>query len=255
MGRAVPFSDVDIFLKSIDPSVGCLADTNFLIAVSDKDHHFYDDAQFLFEKLVEYKVPIYVTVTVRSEFIDFYRRVKITEALMDMLAPSSKWKISSSVREVLKSQRGWLDNQTGDDQSPYLSDQRIKKCKQAFLPKTQSGQIGWVELCNEFLGGRLLTEWQKISDALSLNYVDMRAEDADTHFRKELKWDDMYRLSEASALGSSDAMILNLLDSSTFSFVVTSDYDLAYGAILNTEDKVVLMPDSIYTRHIRRLRF
>lgn len=159
MGRAVPFSEVDDFFKSVDPSQGCLADTNFLIAVSDKDHHFYDDAQFLFEKLVEYKVPIYVTVTVRSEFIDFYRRVKITEALMDMLAPLSKWKISSSVREVLKSQRGWLDNQTSDDQLPYLTDQRIKKCKQAFLPKTQSGQIGWIELCKEFLSGRLLGEW------------------------------------------------------------------------------------------------
>lgn len=82
----------------------------------------------------------------------------------------------------------------------------------------------------------------------------MRTEDAKFYFRKELRWENMYRLSEASALGSSDAMILNLLDSSIFSFVVTSDFDLAYGAALNTEDRVALVPDGLYRRNLRLLR-
>jgi hypothetical protein len=140
--RAFPYSDVDKYFGTIDPRKGCLADTNFLIAVSDKDHNFYDDAQFLFEKFVEYEVPIFVSVTARSEFVDYYRRVIITETLMDMLAPTSRWKTSAAVRDVLKTQKGWIDNQPRLGAEPYLTDQRIKDCKQAFLPKSQSGQIG-----------------------------------------------------------------------------------------------------------------
>jgi hypothetical protein len=218
--------------------------------MSDKDHSFHDESQFLFEKLVEYKVPLYVSVTARSEFVDFHRRVIITETLMDMLAPSSKWKISANVREVLRSQKGWLDNQ--DD--PYLTDFRIKTCKQAFLPKTQSGQIGWVELCKEYLSDRLIRAWQSISEVLSLNYIDMRSEDTKHLFRKELKWEDMYRLSEASALGTHDAMILNVLDSSHLNFVATTDFDLAYGVLLSS-DKASLVPDNIYRNHIKKLKF
>ncbi len=64
-------------------------------------------------------------------------------------------------------------------------------------------------------------------EALDLNYVDMRADDSKNLFRKELQWDSMYRLAEESALGSQDAMILNLFNCSVFPFVVTMDFDLA----------------------------
>ncbi len=157
MGRAIPYSDIDTYFKSIDPTAGCLVDTSFLIALTDKDHNFHEDTQFLFEKLVNYETPLFVTVTIRSEYIDFHRRVVVTEALMDMLAPTSKWKVSAAILEHIKSQRGWLDNQASRGQDPYLSDYRIKGCKQLFLPKTQSGQIGWVEFCKEYLSGRLLS--------------------------------------------------------------------------------------------------
>lgn len=202
LGRVVPFSDVDQYFKGLNLSNGCIADTNFLIAVSDKENSFYEDAQFLWEKLSEYQVPLYVSVTAKAEFVDFHRRVIITETLMDMLAPSSKWKISSAIRELLRSQKGWIDNQ--DD--PYLTDARIKACKQAFTPEKHSGHIGWLELCKEYLVGRLLTAWDKISDDLSLNYIDMRAEDTKDLFRKNLEWPGMYRLAEQTAVGSGDAM-------------------------------------------------
>ena len=254
MGSCRPFSEADTYLQSLAVA-GCIADTSFLIAVTDKDNHFYDDAQFLFEKLVEYQIPIFVTVTARAEFIDFHRRVIITETLMDMLASASKWKISSAVRDVLKSQKGWIDNQARDGSDPYLPDFRIKKCKQVFSPKTQSGQIGWVELCKEYLSGRLIVAWTDIAEALSLNYVDMRADGSKEFFRKDLKWEDMCRVAEESALGSNDAMILNLLDSSIFPFVVTADYDLAYGVLLSTKDKTALIPDGVYRNHVKKLRF
>lgn len=255
MGQTLPFSEIDSFVSHADALQGCIADTSFLIAISDIEHDFHEDAQFLFERLVHHEIPIFATVTTRSEFIDFHRRVILTESLMDMLAHASKWKISASLREVLRSQKGWIDNQARAGSDPYLTDIRIKICKRSFLPKTQSGQIGWVELCREYLSGRLQAAWDSIANALSLNYIDMRADDSSALFERELKWEEMYRLSEATGMGSSDAMILNLLDSSVLKFVVTSDFDLAYGTILSTQNKTALVPDTIYRNHIKKLRF
>jgi predicted nucleic acid-binding protein len=255
LSQCVPFSDIDQFLKGKKLLPSCLVDSSYLIAISDKDHAQHDDSQFFYEKIVEYQIRIFTNVTVRSEFIDYHRRVIATETLMGMLAPSSKWKISSAVREILKKQKGWLSNQRETDDDAYLTDFRVKLCKQAFLPRTQSGQIGWTELCKEYFSGKLFSAWEKISEATDLHYVDMRSDDAKELFRKDLHWDSMYRLAEESALGSSDAMILNLFDCSVFPILVTSDFDLAYGVLQSTEDKVVFVPDSLYRNRLKKLRF
>lgn len=189
MGQSLPFSEIDNYFRQVSPTNGCLVDTNFLIALTDKDHHFHEDAQ------------------------------------------------------------------SKNENGPYLTDTRIKKCKQSFLPKTQSGQIGWIELCREFLDGKLQNSWNEVVSVLSINYIDMRAAGTNDLFRKELKWESMYKLSEVSAMGSNDAKILNLLDSSIFNFVVTSDYDIAYGTILSTSDRTALVPDRVYRNHIKKLKF
>lgn len=255
MKTCLPFSEIDKYLSSLKGEIGCLTDTSFLIAVADKDHEFHDDAFFIHEKLAEHGVRAFASVTARSEFIDYHRRVIVTETLMGMLAPTSRWRLSSSVKEILKQQKGWIDNQLRAGGEPILSDSRIKICKQAFLPKTQSGQIGWVELCREYLDGKLLSAWNNIVDAFPLHYVDMRAEDTKDLFRKELRWETMYRFAEKSAMGSNDAMILNLLDASVFPFVVTMDFDLAYGAMLGVTDKVAVVPDNLYRNRLKKLRF
>lgn len=255
MGFSRPFSDIDDFLREVDGSAGCLADTNCLIAMTDKENAFHDDMDFLFERLAHHKIPIYVSVTARSEFVDFVRRMVMTETLMDMLGPSSPWQISNGVREVLKTHRGWLDNERARDRDLYLNDYRIKDCKQTFQPRSLSGQVGWVKLCQEYLNGKLLQSWDQISESLSLNYIDMRSEGSRSLFRRDLQWNEMYRLSEQSAMGSSDSMILNVLDSSKFTFAITTDYDLAYGTILSSADRTALIPDSLYNRQIKKLRF
>ncbi len=254
MGLCLPFSEIDIYLQGKAPE-GCIVDTNFLIAASDKDHPLHEEAQFIEEKVEEYSIPLIVSVSARAEYIDYKRRVIVTEYLMGMLAPSSKWKISAAVRKVLSDQKSWIDGQAKNGSDPYLSDSRIKDCKQIFLPKNHSGQIGWVKFCKEYLNGRLTKSWQEIVNTLKLNYMDMRAEDSKNFFRKNLQWEEMYRLSEESALSSQDAMILNMLDASIFPFVITMDFDLAYGVMLSTRDKVALVPDNLYRNRLRKLRF
>lgn len=254
MGVCRPFSDIDLYLQEIADQRVCLVDTNFLIAVADKEHQFHADAQFLHEKLSEYSVSVMVSVSARTEYIDYQRRAITTTALMKMLSPNSKWKISAAVRDILGKQRSWLNNQTRFDDSPYLTDARIKICRQTFSPKNHSGQMGWLKFCEEYLNGELEKAWHEVVELLPLNYVDMRSEDSKEFFRKKLDWTEMYRVSEKTAIGSQDAMILNLLDASVFPFVVTMDYDMAYGVTYCTQDKVALIPDNLYRNYFKKMK-
>lgn len=255
MGTAIPFSEVDLYLKSLSDSKKCLVDSNFLIALSEEHHPFNEDAQFLYEKLAEYKVSIYCTVANRTEFIDFRRKMILTEALMEMQSPSSKWKISAAVRKELLSHKGWIDNQAKVDELPVLTDKKIKESKKAFLPKTQSGQIGWTELCKEYLSGNLLEAWSTLEEAIQLNYIDMRSDEISQLFNAPLEWAKMYSIAEDTGLGSSDAMLLNVLNSGVFSFIVSADYDIAFGVVQSKKDKSVFVPDGLFRRHLKNLRF
>ena len=121
MGQVLPFSSIDQYLRNLKaPVTGCLIDTQFLVAVTEELHPFYDDAGFLFEKLAEYKIPIFTTVTTRSEFVDIRRRFIITETLMGMLAPSSRWRISANVQKILRAQKVWIDTQASN-RNPSLT--------------------------------------------------------------------------------------------------------------------------------------
>lgn len=256
MGQAHPFSKIDHYLQALGKGVsGCLVDTQFLVAAVEDHHPFHEDAEFLFEKLAEYKVPIFSTVTSRSEFIDYMRRTLITEALMGMLSEGAKWKISESVRTKLRAQRLWLAREASDGRVPVLTDYRIKECKAEFMPRTQSGQIGWVEFCGEFLSGRLLSAWTVLVENLQLNYLDVRSNQDLSYFEKPLAWERMYSISEATCLSASDSMLVNVLLSSTFPFIVSADYDISYAVLASELPKTALLPDSLYRRKVKGLRF
>lgn len=254
MGRAVAYSDVDVFFQSVDGAKGCLIDTNFLISLTEENHKFHDDSVFIYEKLAEYEIAAHTTVSARTEFVDYQRRMKMTETLMDMLSPASRWRTSEAIKKVLRAHRGWIDNQAAKDDLPVLSDSRLKEIKQAFLPKTQSGQVGWIELCKEHLSGQLWNMWREVEDSLGINYVELRAEESKQFLETDLNWKNMFTLAEETCLGSNDAMILNVLNSSAFPFVVSADYDLAYG-VMKTGSKAILVPDSLYNRHLKKIRF
>lgn len=256
MGKAIPFSSIDQYLKSLKaPVPGCLVDTQFLVAVTEELHPFYDDAGFLFEKLAEYQIPIFTTVTTRSEFVDIRRRFIITETLMGMLATSSKWKISGNVQKILRAQKTWIDAQASKESLPLLTDSRIKDCKECFMPKTQSGQIGWVQICREYLTGQLLQAWDILVEDLRLNYLDMRGENISELMLEKLEWEKMYSISETTCLSSSDSMLVNVLRCSKFPFIVSADFDIAYSLLSDSSAKTALIPDNLHYRKIKGLRF
>ncbi len=234
---------------------GCLVDTNFLIASTEELHPFYDDAKFLFEKLAEYQIPIFTTVTTRAEFIDFRRKSIITEVLLDMLAPSSKWKILDEVRRLLWAQKTWIDTQAADDSVPILTDRRIKDCKERFMPKDHSGHIGWVAICREYLHGQLLEAWNILVEQLGLNYVAIRDGSLTELIPEKLEWPKMYKLSEETCLATNDAMLVNVLKCSKFPFVASADFDMAYSILADSSNKSILVPDNLHYHKIKSLRF
>ncbi|MNT99077.1 hypothetical protein D3C72_2418320 [compost metagenome] len=50
-------------------------------------------------------------------------------------------------------------------------------------------------------------------------------------------------------------MILNVLESSVLPFVVSADYDLAYGVMKSSSNKVILVPDNLYKRYLKKIKF
>jgi predicted nucleic acid-binding protein len=256
LGQALPFSEIDQYLKKLNlPVQGCLVDTQFLIAVTDELHPFYEDAEFLFEKLAEYHIPVFTTVTTRTEFVDTIRRFIITETLMGMLSASSKWRISASVQRVLRAQKTWIDTQAKNDALPLLTDSRIKNCKESFMPRSQSGQIGWILLCNEYLSGKLFESWNALSEELNLNYLDLRGEELSPYMNEKVQWHKMYSISEQTCLSSNDSMLLNVLNCSKFPFIVSADFDIAYSVLASSNDKATLIPDNLHYKKIKSLQF
>ncbi len=64
----------------------------------------------------------------------------------------------------------------------------------------------------------------------------------------------MYEICEKTCLSGSDAMILNMLKSSTFPFIASADFDLAYAIVTNDDiSKTIFVPDRMYKK-IKNIR-
>jgi hypothetical protein len=255
MGYAAPFSSAKKILTETNAaSSGCLTDTNFLVALTYEPHAFNEDAEALFGILSDCEVPIYVGLPSRSELLDVQRRIIITEALMGMIAPSSKWRVDKKASALIRTQKVWIDTQASKDNMPILNDSRIKDCKEIFLPKDQSGHSGWLAICSHYLAD-LRKTWDTAEKKIGLNYVGVREAEEGKLFSKKLEWENLYKLSSKTCMSSQDAMLLNLFDCSVFPVLISADYDLAYGLLAEENEKVVLVPDSLYASKIKSLRF
>lgn len=117
-------------------------------------------------------------------------------------------------------------------------------------------QIGWIALCREYLRGQLLEAWNILVAELGLNYIDMRDGKISDLIPEKVEWEKMYSISEETCLSSNDAMLVNVLRCSRFPFIASADFDIAY-ATLSREpsDKSVLVPDTLFYKKIKGLRF
>jgi predicted nucleic acid-binding protein len=250
LGRVIPFSQFDKYLKakSAEPHYcpGTILDTNILISLTYELKKDHDEVLRFFASIGNHEIPYYSTVTTRSEYLDFHRRLRLTETLLDATEPGSPWKLSSRTHAEIKTKQGLLRarmaRKVGSD--PVFTDTDLKDIKRVFSAGVFSGHHGWLSICEGELKNWLAGIERRITDH-GVNYISQHDDSQKMLFSKRIDWPDARSISEVSGLGLSDSMILNALNCSRFSFAVSADFDLGYAVLADRAGKKdVVMPDS-----------
>ncbi len=255
MNLIYPFSEFNELARTRDFSLGSFVDTNLLIATLYETHPFNEVSSDLFMEIAQRNLPLYTTVTVRTEYLDFIRRLTITERLMELLSEASSYRLSERVKAELKKHKQWMYQEEARGNLPVLTDARIKSCKQVFEPLKHSGNMGWLHFCSMHLSGSLLKQWSNIEKSFGINYLQLRGSESEEFLNKPIEWGDMFSISEKTGASSSDSMILNAFFTSKFQSIFSADWDVAYAvAAEKNPEKICFVPDSLY-RQIRKLAF
>ena len=257
MGRVISFSDFKNYYRDVQDLPGAskctILDTNILISLTYEVKANHEEVFDFFEHyLVSQRANgfrYFTTVNTRSEFLDFNRRLILTENLRDIVSDSSTpLRLSLASKSRIQYQSGQLKRREQQGSDPVFNDTQIKLIKSAFSAGKFSGNSGWLALCGEFLNQQLgLTE-----DALNefgVEYISQHVPAQESLFHKRIEWSDAKRISETTCLSLSDAMILNAFQCSRFHFMVSSDFDIGYAIMASNDLKDVVMPDSVAKKY------
>ena len=118
--------DLSDFFSNHDSSLGCLADTGFLYAISYDDDRLFEKANVVLDMLADHDVPIFANVISRVEFIDLIFRKQVTLGavqMFEMIEDSSKYKNFFNFLKHIRDQNTAHKRQ----QSSYKIDERSLK--------------------------------------------------------------------------------------------------------------------------------
>ncbi|OFZ20358.1 MAG: hypothetical protein A2Z20_12620 [Bdellovibrionales bacterium RBG_16_40_8] len=186
----------------------------------------------------------FITVNTRAEFLDFFRRVTMTESLRDLVGESPRLRITAKAKAQIQYQSGLLKRREQQGGDPVFTDNQIKAIKSSFSAGRFSGKSGWLAMCEEILTGRL-DEIENQLNEFGVEYISQHIEQQKDLFNAEITWPPAKRLAEQSCMGFSDAMILNAAQCSRFPCIISIDFDIGYAALASAEAKDVVMPDSV----------
>lgn len=253
------FSSIDKVLSGMPEAERlCLLDTNVLAGWSYSDlHSLGEDCEFIVEKLGEYSSTVFASVTTKSEFYDFVRRVVLSENLLSIGTADSKWKISTAVRRKIENLKRLVDQKASRDDLPLLSDYQLKELKKDyFIPRNESGKDGWIKFCSEVLGADLQRAWENLESCIGINYLDTQDPSLESVLPHRPQWADAATLIVQSGVSMSDAFILNIFKSSSIPILVSADFDVGYAFRASglSHTKMLLLPDKL-AKEVSRLRF
>lgn len=246
MGRIVAFSEFEDYLKKLstqDFARGCILDANILISLTYEARDDREEVINFLDILALSGFKCFTTVTTRAEFLDFHRKLIMTENLLEALLPTSTIKLSSKARAKIQSEKGQLTRSKG----PIFFDGHLKRIRAAFSENSDSEFDSWKKVCNLFLSGKISAIDEELQN-LEITYVSQNEESQKDFFTKKIDWPEARRISEETCLGISDSMILNALQCSRFPFVVSADSDFAFAALSSIGIKDVVMPDKAAER-------
>jgi len=257
MGKVIPFSDIENFVKGLSgvgQSVRTILDTNVLIAASYEIKDDHEKIVSLLDKLKALGVECFATVTTKSEFMEFHRRLMLTEILIDLSEELSQIKLpKAAIEEIRKAHSSVKSKQARDGSDPIFNDSQIKKIKAEFSAGTHSGHLGWLRLCGIYLKGYVQQVEQQLVNR-GIAYLSPNEGTQTNLFIKKLEWPIAASLVEKTGLSVSDAMILNMLNCSVCQFAVSLDFDFGFAVRADSASKDVVMPDGL-EREYRHYHF
>lgn len=250
MGRVVPFSELTTYLQSIeklDSHRGTIIDTNVLISSSYELSNDSEEVSKVLDILADENYRLFATVNTRSEYLEFQRRLILTESLFDAIDEHSKIRIASRVRAKIQTLKGSLKTSVNSDPERFevFNESQLKKIKKEFSAGPHSGQKGWLEICEVYLRDQIALADKDLSDR-GVEYISPNDPSQVDLFSNQIGWPSAIDICEKSGTAFSDSMILNALKSSKLLFVVTLDFDIGYAALSDPKMKDVVVPDRLY---------
>lgn len=253
MGKAVPFSEIESYLKSIDgisPHKGTILDTNILISANYDVRESHSQVIDVLDILQKMSYRLFATVNTRSEYLEFQRRLILTENILDIVDEFSKIKVSRNAKAKIQTLKGSLKTSViaDSEKDEVFNEPQLKKIKKEFSAGPHSGQKGWLEICDLFLKDKIELEDQALA-ARGVEYISPNEPSQSTLFNSSLGWPSAIGICEKTGTSFSDSMILNALKTSQLLFIVTLDFDIGYAALSDPNMKDVVVPDRLYREY------
>lgn len=234
---------------------GAILDTNILISASYDLRESHTDIIEVLDILQERSYRAFATVNTRSEYLEFQRRLILTENLLDMVDEFATVNLPRTAKAKIQTLKGSLKTSVAadPDKDEVFNESQLKKIKKEFSAGPHSGQKNWLELCDIFLKSKIAAEDQALMDR-GVEYISPHDESQKDLFDASLGWPTAIGICEKTGTAFSDSMILNALKASKLSFIVTLDFDIGYAALSDPDMKDVVVPDRL-RKEYRRYHF
>lgn len=253
LGKVIPFSEIESYLASIekiDAPRGAILDTNVLISANYDVRDSHVQIIQILDTLQRKNYRVFATVSTRSEYLEFQRRLILTEILMDMVDEFSLVKLPKNARARIQTLKGSLKTSmaAAPDKDEVFNESQLKKIKKEFSAGPHSGLQNWLHICDMALKGKIALEDQSLLDR-GVEYISPNDESQKYLFDASLGWPSAIGICEKTGTAFTDSMILNALKASKLCFIVTLDFDVGYAALSDPNMKDVVVPDRLFKEY------
>jgi hypothetical protein len=222
-------TELKCFMRKIDCSTGCLADTGFLYGASDMDDLFYKQAQEVFEILEEQNIPVHTNVISRMEFVDLIFRKQLTIGAISLFESLNTQTEHKNLFDFLKKIRDDNTAAKRNKQSYKIGENQLKKLRAKI--ENSAGAAGWKSFCLKYAGLMLLQEWKILEEELGLYFIEVLDGQTSELIPNPLHWSDMIHTMGELGIRGPDSMIINLFKCSSLPLLITTDKDFNFNEV------------------------
>ena len=250
MGKVVRFSDFKKYFENSSikdqSELGTVLDANILITLSyDPKEYHTRVLDFLRDEIYSRGFKCFTTVNTTMEYLEFHRRLLMTEGLRDSIDKYSKLDLSNKKKQIIRAKSTILAAREKNNKAdPVFYDREIKAIREAFASSGMPGVNAWKALSEQYVKHALHEEYKNLTK-LNIGYVSINNKNQAEYFHKEMKWEDAIDICAVTCAGFSDTMILNALMCTKFHFAISLDKDMAYATLADDRLKDVVMPDEL----------